>query len=162
MMFAKSLSEFSMSRLNSSIRDDRRRSSMKRVLVLILVLSLLVLGGTFVSADAKTRRHRSKFGRKARTAAIIAGGAGVGALAGGKKGAAIGAGGAGLYAFNRRAARQHFKGRTRTAGTVLSGTSLGAGVGGAVGGKRAAAIGAGAGAGSSYLYSRHRRHRRRY
>jgi len=135
--------------------------AMKRLCVLILVLSLLVLGGTLVSAEGQTRRHRSKFGRKARTAAIIAGGAGVGALVGGKKGAAIGAGGAGLYAFNRRAAKRHFRGRTRTAGTVLSGTALGAGVGGVAGGKRAAAIGAAAGAGGSYLYTRrHRRHRR--
>ena len=136
---------------------------MKRLLVLIVVLSLLVLGGTLVSAEGQTRhRHKSKFGRKARTVAIIAGGAGVGALVAGKKGAAIGAGGTGLYAFNRRAARRHFKGRTRTAGTVLSGTALGAGVGAAAGGKRAAAIGAGAGAGGSYLYSRHRSPRRRY
>ena len=133
---------------------------MKRLLVLIVVLTLLVLGGTLVSAEGRTRRHRSKFGRKSRTAAIIAGGAGVGALVGGKKGAAIGAGGAGMYAFNRKAARRHFKGRTRTAGTVLSGTSLGAGVGGAAGGKRAAAVGAAAGAGGSYLYSRHRRPQR--
>lgn len=134
---------------------------MKRLLVLVLVLSLLVLGGTLVSAEGQTRRHRSKFGRKARTAAIIAGGAGVGALVGGKKGAAIGAGGAGLYAFNRKAARGHFRGRTRTAGTVLSGTAAGAGVGALAGGKRAAAIGAAAGAGGSYLYTRrHRRHRR--
>jgi hypothetical protein len=133
---------------------------MKRLMVLILVLSLLVLGGTLVSAEGRTRRHKSKFGRKARTVAIIAGGAGIGALAAGKKGAAIGAGGAGLYAFNRRAARHHFKGRTRTAGTVVSGTALGAGVGAAAGGKRAAAIGAAAGAGGSYVYSRHRHHRR--
>ena len=136
-----------------------RGGRMKRLLVLIIVLSLLVLGGTLVSAEGRTRRHRSKFGRKSRTAAIIAGGAGVGGLVGGKKGAAIGAGGAGMYAFNRKAARRHFKGRTRTAGTVLSGTSLGAGVGGAAGGKRAGAVGAAAGAGGSYLYSRHRRPR---
>jgi hypothetical protein len=139
---------------------------MKRLLVFLLVLSLLVITGTLVSADGQTRRrHRSKFGRKARTAAIIAGGAGAGALVAGKKGAAIGAGGAGLYAFNRRAAKRHFRGRTRTAGTVLSGTALGAGVGAAAGGKRAAAVGAGAGAAGSYLYSRHTRrthHRRRY
>jgi len=93
---------------------------------------------------------------------MIAGGAGVGALVGGKKGAAIGAGGTGLYAFNRKAARQHFKGKTRTAGTVLSGTALGAGVGAAAGGKRAAAIGAGAGAGGSYLYTRRKHYHRRY
>ena len=135
---------------------------MKRLLVFFVVLSLLVLAGTLVSAEGQTRRHRSKFGRKARTAAIIAGGAGVGALIGGTKGAAIGAGGAGLYAFNRKAARRHFRGRTRTAGTVLSGTAAGAGVGGLAGGKRAAAIGAAAGAGGSYLYTRRHRHYRRY
>jgi hypothetical protein len=133
---------------------------MKRLLAFILVLTLLVLTGTLVSANGQTRRHRSKFGRKARTAAIVGGGAAVGALAGGKKGAAIGAGGAGLYAFNRKAARRHFKGRTRTLGTVASGTAVGAGVGAVAGGKRAALIGAGAGAAGSYIYSRHRRHRR--
>jgi len=142
------------------------RKGMKRLLVLILVWTLLVVTGTIVSADGQTRhRHKSKFGRKARTAAIIAGGAGVGALVGGKKGAAIGAGGAGIYAFNRKAARRHFGNKSRTAGTVLSGTALGAGVGAAAGGKRAAAIGAGVGAGGSYLYSRHvrrKRYHRRY
>lgn len=136
---------------------------MKRLIVLVLVLSLLVVAGTIVSsAEGQTRRHRSKFGRKARTAAIVAGGAGVGALVGGKKGAAIGGGGAGLYAFNRKAARRHFKGRTRTIGTVASGTAVGAGVGAVAGGKRATVIGAAAGAGGSYIYSRHRRHTRRY
>jgi hypothetical protein len=137
---------------------------MKRLLALIIIWTLLVITGTIVSADGATRHrpHKSKFGRKARTAAMIAGGAGVGALVAGKKGAAIGAGGAGLYAFNRKAARQHFKGKTRTAGTVLSGTALGAGVGAAAGGKRAAAIGAGAGAGGSYLYTRRKHYHRRY
>lgn len=135
---------------------------MKRLLVLILVWTLLVVTGTIVSADGQTRRrhNKSKFGRKARTAAMIAGGAGVGALVAGKKGAAIGAGGAGIYAFNRKAARRHFGNKSRTAGTVLSGTALGAGVGAAAGGKRAAAIGAGAGAAGSYLYSRHTRRKR--
>ena len=132
---------------------------MKRIFSIILCLFVLV--STFVVVDARThRRHRSRFGRKARTAAMLGGGAAVGALVAGKKGAAIGAGGAGLYAFNRKAARRHFKHSTQTAGTVLSGTALGAGVGAAAAGKRAAAIGAGAGAGGSYLYSRHRRHRR--
>ncbi|HKG48235.1 MAG TPA: hypothetical protein VKB02_15975 [Pyrinomonadaceae bacterium] len=134
---------------------------MKRLLALLLVWTLLVVTGTLVSADGQTRK-RSKFGRKARTAAIIAGGAGAGALVAGKKGAAIGAGGAGLYAFNRRAARRNFRGKTRTAGTVLSGTALGAGVGAAAGGKRAAGIGAGAGAAGSYLYTRRKRYHRRY
>jgi len=125
-----------------------------------VVLCLFVLASTLAVAEATTRRHKSRFGRKARTAAMIAGGAGVGALVGGRKGAAIGAGGAGLYAFNRKAARRHFKGHTRTAGTVLSGTALGAGVGAAAGGKGAAAAGAGAGARGSYIYRRHQRTRR--
>src|SRR5215216_155039 len=137
-------------------------AGMKRLLALILVWTLLVITGTLVSADGQTRHRKSKFGRKARTAAIIAGGAGIGALVAGKKGAAIGAGGTGLYAFNRRAARRHFRGKTRTAGTVLSGTALGAGVGAAAGGKRAAAIGAGAGAAGSYIYTRRKRYHRRY
>jgi hypothetical protein len=65
-----------------------------------------------------------------------------------------------LYAFNRHAAKRHFKGKTRTIGTVASGTAVGAGVGAVAGGKRAAAIGAGAGAAGSYLYSRHTRRKR--
>lgn len=127
----------------------------------VIILSLLIVAATVIPAFSQTR-HRSRFGRKARTAAIIAGGAGAGALIGGKKGAAIGAGGAGLYAFNRRAARRHFKHRTRTIGTVASGTALGAGVGGAAGHGKGAAIGAAVGAGSSYIYSRTRHSRRRY
>src|ERR687895_435497 len=122
---------------------------MKKVfafLVCFMLLATTVLPDVF----GQTRR-RSRFGRKARTAAIIAGGAGVGALVGGKKGAAIGAGGAGLYAFNRRAARRNFRGRTRTVGSALSGAALGAGLGAAVGGKRAAVAGAAFGAGGGYL-----------
>ena|SRR2546422_2432483 len=126
-----------------------------------LLVSLIILAASLVPAVAQTRRHNSRFGRKARTAAIVAGGAGVGALVGGKKGAAMGAGGAGLYAFNRGAARRHFKGRTRTIGTVASGTALGAGAGSAIGGKKGGIIGALAGAGGSYIY-RKRQTRKRY
>ena len=133
---------------------------MRRIFVgLLCIIFLSAALGLDASAQDR-RRHRSRFGRKARTAAIIAGGAGVGALIGGKKGAAIGAGGAGLYAFNRRAARRHFKGRTRTIGTVASGTALGAGVGGAVGGKRAATAGAIVGGTGGYVYRRSQRRRR--
>lgn len=129
--------------------------------VLVSLLCLIMLATTLIPDTLGQDRRRSRFGRKARTAAIIGGGAVAGALIGGKKGAAIGAGGAGLYAFNRKAARRHFKGRTRTIGTVASGTALGAGVGGAVGGKRAAGVGALAGAGGSYLYRRSQRRRAR-
>jgi hypothetical protein len=142
----------------------REESGIMRKIVLLL-LSFIVFAATVAPMVSAQDRRRSRFGRKARTAAIIAGGAGIGALVGGKKGAAIGAGGAGLYAFNRRAARRNFRGRTRTAGTVLSGAALGAGVGGALGGRRAAGIGAAAGAGGSYIYRRNQRsiyRRRRY
>jgi Glycine zipper len=132
---------------------------MKRLFAFLVCAVLL---GTTLVPDVFGQRRRSRFGRKARTAAIIAGGAGVGALVGGKKGAAIGAGGAGLYAFNRRAARRNFRGRTRTAGSLLSGAALGAGVGGAVGGKRAAVAGAALGAGGGYVVRRKYRNRRRY
>jgi hypothetical protein len=133
-----------------------------RRLSVALVCLIFMFVAIVPELAAQERRRRSRFGRKARTAAIIAGGAGIGALAGGKKGAAIGAGGAGLYAFNRRAARRNFRGRTRTVGSALSGAALGAGVGGAVGGKRAAAVGAAAGAGGGYAVRRNYRRTRRY
>ena len=129
---------------------------MKRLFAAFISLALL-LTLCLPELSAQERRRRSRFGRKARTAAIIAGGAGVGALAGGKKGAAIGAGGAGTYAFTRRAARRHFKPRTRTIGATASGASLGAGVGAAAGGRRAAAAGAAIGGTGGYLYRRSKR-----
>ena len=132
---------------------------MKKVAVLVLGLMLIL---TSVLPAYGQSRKRSKFGRKARTVAIIAGGAALGVLTGGASVAAMGAGGAGLYAFNRRAARRHFKPRTRKIGTVLSGAALGAGIGSLAGGKKAAAIGAGAGAGGAYVYSRSKHGRRRY
>jgi len=129
---------------------------MRKLSVSLLCLLFLV---TTLALDtsAQERRKRSRFGRKARTAAIIAGGAAVGGLIGGKKGAAIGAGGAGTYAFNRKAARRHFKPRTRTIGATASGAALGAGVGAAAGGKRAAAAGAAIGGTGGYLYRRSKR-----
>lgn len=133
--------------------------------IFLLFICLVIFAGALAPlVSAQDRRRRSSFGRKARTVAIIAGGAGIGALAGGKKGAAIGAGGAGLYAFNRRAARRNFKPRTRTIGTVASGAALGAGLGGVLGGRRAAAAGAAIGAGGGYIYRRNQRsiYRRRY
>ncbi len=122
-----------------------------------------VLLATAVSPEAFGQdRRRSRFGRKSRTAAIIGGGAVAGALLGGTKGAAIGAGGASVYAMNRPAARRNFKRRNRTLGTVAGGTALGAGVGAAAGGKKAATAGALVGAGGSYIYNRSRHGRRRY
>ncbi|MFL6230069.1 MAG: hypothetical protein ACJ741_14960 [Pyrinomonadaceae bacterium] len=134
---------------------------MKRIttaLMCLLMLTTLLAPEMF----GQERRHRSKFGRKARTAAMLGGGALVGGLIGGKKGAAIGAGGAGMYAFNRKAARRHFSGRTRTIGSTASGAALGAGVGGAIGHKRGAAAGAIAGGTGGYLTKRHYARKRRY
>jgi hypothetical protein len=138
---------------------DFRRFIMKKLAALLL--SLTVVMASVIPAYGQSRK-RSKFGRKARTVAIIAGGAALGVFTGGLSVAAMGAGSAGLYAFNRRAARRHFKPRTRKMGTVLSGAALGAEIGALAGGSRAAAIGAGAGAGSAYVYSRSRHGRRRY
>jgi hypothetical protein len=126
-----------------------------------LLLSITLLLASVIPSYGQSRK-KSRFGRKARTVAIIAGGAALGFFTGGLGLAAVGAGGSGLYAFNRRAARRHFKPSTRQIGTVASGTALGAGVGSLVGGKQAAAIGAAAGGGGSYLYTRTKHARRRY
>src|SRR5947209_19484860 len=77
----------------------------KTFAVLICLFVLLAALAPDVLAQTR-RRHHSHFGRKARTAAMVGGGALVGGLVGGRKGAAIGAGGAGMYAFNRPAARR--------------------------------------------------------
>jgi hypothetical protein len=133
---------------------------MKKVFNFLLCLTIMVASSASVATAQD--RSSSRFGRKARTAAIIGGGALAGALIASKKGAAIGAGSGTLYAMNRAAARRNFKPGTRRIGTVLGGTALGAGVGAAVGGKRAAAVGALAGAGGSYVYTkRSRRYPRR-
>lgn len=132
---------------------------MKKFSASVLCLALVLAA----SAPAASAQTRARFGRKARTAAIIGAGGLVGALVAGKKGAAIGAGSGALYAFNRRAAQRNFSSRNRRIGTVLGGTALGSGLGAAFGGKRAAAVGALAGAGGSYLYTRRsRRYPRRY
>jgi hypothetical protein len=128
-------------------------------LICLFVLFATLAPGAF--AQERRRHHHSRFGRKSRTAAEIAGGAAVGGLVAGKKGAAIGAGAMGVHAFNRPAARRHFKGRTRTIGSTASGAALGAGVGGAVGHGRGAAAGAIVGGTGGYLYRRHKHSLRR-
>src|SRR5918911_574541 len=100
---------------------------MKR-LALLLLCFVLIAELVAPLAFAQDRR-RSRFGRKARTVAIIGGGTAAGALIGGKKGAAIGAGASTIYAVNRRAARRHFKRGNRRAATVAGGTVAGAGLG---------------------------------
>jgi hypothetical protein len=133
---------------------------MKR-LVLLLLSFILIAELVAPLGLAQDRRRRSRFGRKARTVAIIGGGTAAGALIGGRKGAAIGAGASTVYAVNRRAARRHFKRGNRRAATVAGGTVAGAGLGAAVGGKRAAIAGGLLGAGASYIYTRKSRSYRR-
>lgn len=135
---------------------------MRRIGTTLTCLFLVLLLAAPATFGQERRRHRSKFGRKSRTVAMLGGGALIGGLVGGKKGAAIGAGGAGLYAMNRPAARRHFKGRTRTIGSTASGAALGAGLGGAIGHGRGAAAGAILGAGGGYLTKRHYARKRRY
>jgi hypothetical protein len=132
---------------------------MKRVIGFLMCL--LLVATTVMSVSAQDRRRRSRFGRKARTVAIIGGGTVAGALIGGKKGAAIGAGGSTIYAMNRPAARRHFKQSNRRMATVAGGTAAGAGLGAAIGHKRGAAIGALAGGAGSYIYTKKSRHYRR-
>ncbi|HEV7859395.1 MAG TPA: hypothetical protein VGO91_12320 [Pyrinomonadaceae bacterium] len=132
---------------------------MKRLV--LFLMCLVLLAGVCVPLASAQDRRRSRFGRKSRTAAIIGGGAVAGALLGGKKGAAIGAGGGTLYAMNRKAARRHFKPGTRRLGTVAGGGLAGAGLGAAIGHGKGAAIGGLAGAAGSYIYTKKSRHYRR-
>ena len=79
---------------------------MRKWLAALFVLVFLVTTLAPDTLAQDRRRKRSRFGRKARTAAIIGGGTAVGALIGGKKGAAIGAlaggGGSALYTYKLR------------------------------------------------------------
>jgi preprotein translocase subunit SecG len=74
---------------------------------IIVLVCFFVFMATLVPAASAQDRRRTRFGRKARTAAIIGGGTGAGALIGGKKGALVGAGAGTLYAVNRRSARRN-------------------------------------------------------
>ena len=82
---------------------------MKKVLVVFLILAALLLCVPIASGQTR-RRHRRSFWRKHRDKLTVAGtsvaGAAIGGIAGGRKGAAIGAGagaGAGaIYTYKLR------------------------------------------------------------
>jgi len=91
---------------------------MKKFMVVLLILATLLL--CVPIADAQTRRHRKRsFWRKHRDKLTVAGttvaGAAIGGIAGGKKGALIGAGagagGGALYTYKLR--RRHRRHRPR-------------------------------------------------
>jgi len=130
--------------------------------LLTLVMTLMLLLGSAFPASAQKQKHRSWFGRKSRTVAIIAGGAALGAVTGGIGTAALLGGGAGLFAFNRRAAQRHFRPSTRRWGTIASATAMGGGAGRMIGGRAATAIGAAAGGVGSMVYMRTRPRRATY
>jgi hypothetical protein len=87
-------------------------ASMKKFLVLVLMFVVLAFAAPSASAQTRHRRHRhgrtfwQKHRDKLTVAGTTLGGAGIGGLAGGKKGALIGAGaGAGtgaLYTYKIR------------------------------------------------------------
>jgi hypothetical protein len=94
---------------------------MKKLIAVILIILTLSLAGPIGSSQVRRhRRHRRTFWQKHRDKLTVAGtglaGAGIGGLAGGKKGALIGTGagaGAGaLYTYKIR--KRHRRHRRRT------------------------------------------------
>ncbi len=87
---------------------------MKKLLAIFLLFAILICCAPFASAQYRHRRHRSfwhKHRDKLTTAGAGLAGAGIGGLAGGRKGALIGAGaGAGtgaLYTYKIRKRHRH-------------------------------------------------------
>ncbi len=127
---------------------------MKKLLA-VFTLALFVLA--FMVPDADAQRRRGKKKHWATNAAIVGGGAVVGGLIGGGKGAAIGAGTGTLVAASRKGTRKRYpNSRARRYAKVGGGALIGGGIGGFAG-RRGAAVGALAGAGVTYLYTRNGR-----
>lgn len=130
---------------------------MKKFLALFLGLAFLLTVIIPEDASAQTRKRR-KYRGLPTNAAIVGGSTAGGALIGGKKGAAIGAGAGLLYASSRRGTkRRAYNSKYRRAAKIGGGTLLGAGLGAAVGGKKGAVIGGLAGAGGTYVYTKKKR-----
>jgi len=97
-------------------RFQLEEESMKRVFVVVLILATLLLCVPIASGQTR-RRHKRSFWRKHRDKLTVAGssvaGAAVGGIAGGRKGAAIGAGagaGAGaIYTYKIRHRRHRHR-----------------------------------------------------
>jgi hypothetical protein len=130
---------------------------MKKIL-LFLMVAFFTLTFLVPDASAQSRRHRrhTKTRHWATNAALVGGGAVVGGLLGGKRGAVIGTGAGVLAAAGRKGSKQRYgrDSRGRRTAQVVGGGLVGGGIG-SYAGKRGAVIGAGAGAGIAYLYTRH-------
>lgn len=131
---------------------------MKKFLALFLGLAFMLT--MIITEDASAQTRRKRYRGLATNAAIVGGGTAAGALVGGRKGAAMGAGAGLLYASSRRGSkRTAYDSKYRRAAKVGGGTLLGAGLGAALGGKKGAILGGLAGAGGTYVYTRKRRPR---
>lgn len=127
---------------------------MKKIIVLVITFVFLL---TTIAPETMAQTRRKKYRGLPTNIAIVAGSTLAGALIGGKKGAALGAGGGLLYASSRKGMKRRYaNSRVRRWSKVAGGSLLGAGFG-AFAGKRGAAIGALAGAGATYLYTRNGR-----
>ena len=129
--------------------------------MLIKKLAVFAILFTFIAtlavpeAFGQTRRKKKKYPGLATNIAIVAGGTAAGALLGGRKGAAIGAGAGLLYASSRKGTkRRAYNSKFRRGAKIAGGSLVGAGVGAWAGGKKGAIIGGLAGAGATYLYTK--------
>src|SRR5690606_20894346 len=104
-------------------------------------------------AFGQTRRKKKKYPGLATNIAIVAGGTAAGALIGGRKGAAIGAGAGLLYASSRRGTKRRACNSKYGRPARVAGVSrVGVGVGAWAGGNGGAIRGGLDGAGATYLY----------
>ena|SRR5438132_921159 len=152
----------------------------KRLLSAILSAGLFfaAAGSSFAvtryqQSQARYLRHKRHMKTAKRVGIGAAGGAAIGALAGGGKGAAIGGiagAGAGLLYDNHQKHRRYYQSparysrhrrRVNTAKRVGIGAAGGAAIGALAGGGKGAAIGGIAGAGAGALYDSHQKNRGR-
>src|SRR5690606_37358984 len=131
------------------------------VIMFIEILEVVAILFTFIAslsvpaALGQTRRKKINYPVLAINIAIMAGDTAAGALIGGRKGAAIGAGAGLLYASSRRGTkRRAYISKYRCAAKVAGGSLVGVGVGAWAGGKKGAIISGLAGAGATYLYTK--------
>jgi hypothetical protein len=124
-------------------------------LAIFAILFTFIVTLAVPEAFGQTRRTKKKYPGLKTNIAIVGGGTLAGALIGGRKGAAIGAGAGLLYASSRKGTkRRAYNSKYRRAAKVAGGTLAGAGLGAIAGGRTGAVLGGLAGAGATYLYTK--------